>query len=96
MREIADEKGVTAAQLALAFILRLSPQVIGLQGSTSPERIVSNLGATQVQLEQQEVDAVQSIVNSFDVQGSRYPAFAAATLVRQDRGRAVGRPLTCR
>lgn len=73
---------MTVAQLALAFILHLSPKVIALQGSTSSERILENLGATNVTLEQDEVDAVQRIVDSFDIQGTRYPAFASATLVR--------------
>lgn len=82
MREIADKKGVTVAQLGLAFILGLSKHVVALQGSTSSERILENLGASDVQLEQDDVDAVQGIVDSFNIQGSRYPAFATATLVR--------------
>lgn len=72
---------MTVAQLGLAYIMRLSPVVIPLQGSSDPERIVSNVGAVNVQLGEEEVEQIDAILASFEIAGDRYPIYAQAALM---------------
>jgi aryl-alcohol dehydrogenase-like predicted oxidoreductase len=50
MRPIAQSKGVSVAQIALAWLLH-QPQVTSvIVGAKRPEQLADNLAATQVQL----------------------------------------------
>lgn len=46
MNEMAATKGVTTAQLAIAWILNQKPWIVPIPGTTKKERILENIGAT--------------------------------------------------
>lgn len=48
--QIAGEVGATAAQVAIAWTLRLAPNVIPIPGTKRPERLIENVGAAAVHL----------------------------------------------
>src|SRR4029453_16734222 len=50
VRQLAAEKGCTAAQLALAWVLARDPNAIPIPGTSSIERLEENLGALNVRL----------------------------------------------
>ncbi|GFZ44204.1 hypothetical protein JCM24511_01925 [Saitozyma sp. JCM 24511] len=82
---LAEKKGVTNSQLALAYILRMSPMVLPIPGSSSPERILSNIAAQDVQLTDAEVKEIDDVLASFTVSGDRYPQQFMKDLVSYGR-----------
>jgi pyridoxine 4-dehydrogenase len=60
--EIAKEHEATHAQLALAWLLRRSPVMLPIPGTGSVEHLEENCGAAQVQLTDEEYDALTAAV----------------------------------
>jgi pyridoxine 4-dehydrogenase len=58
LRQIAAERGATTAQIALAWLLRRSPVVVAIPGTLSPEHLRQNLAALQIELTDEEFDAL--------------------------------------
>jgi aryl-alcohol dehydrogenase-like predicted oxidoreductase len=72
VREMASRKGVTPAQIALAWVLAQKPWIVPIPGTTKIHRLEENLGAADVALKAddlRQIDAVREI----PVQGARYP-----------------------
>lgn len=81
LQDVAKEKGCTPAQLAISWVRHLSkkngnPEIIPIPGATTPERIREN--AKDISLSSSEVEAIDSILKSFTVQGGRYGGHQAA------------------
>ena len=68
---LAQEKGSTPAQLALAWLLAQGPDVVPIPGSTRAERVEENAAAVRVQLSRDELSALDAIAPA--VAGDRYP-----------------------
>jgi aryl-alcohol dehydrogenase-like predicted oxidoreductase len=58
LAEIAAELGVTAGQVALAWLLRRSPNIILIPGTTSIAHLEENVAAAKVQLSDAQVTAL--------------------------------------
>ncbi|KAH6853466.1 NADP-dependent oxidoreductase domain-containing protein [Chaetomium sp. MPI-CAGE-AT-0009] len=76
VNELAQAKGCTAAQLALAWTRHLAarpgmPVIVPIPGSTRAARVAEN--AVQVALDGAEMDAIDRILATFEVRGERYP-----------------------
>ncbi len=80
LRELAADKGVTVAQLAIAWVLAKDETIVALLGSRSPERLDEALGALAVQLDAEEIAALERAVPPDAAAGERYPAHGMATL----------------
>lgn len=52
--DIAAEVGATAAQVAIAWTLRLAANIIPIPGTKRPERLLENVGAAQVRLSDEQ------------------------------------------
>lgn len=74
LRGLADELGVTPAQLALAWVLRLGPDVVPIPGTRRPDRIEENVGALQVRLTEGQARALDAMFPAGAARGDRYPA----------------------
>ncbi len=70
---IAEEKGCTSAQLALAWLLAQGPDVIPIPGTKQITRLEENLGAMQVRLTPAEIDRIAAAVPIGAAAGTRYP-----------------------
>jgi aryl-alcohol dehydrogenase-like predicted oxidoreductase len=75
VRRLADEKGVTAAQLALAWVLAQGDDVVPIPGTKRRERLEENVAATAVELSSDELERLGSMVAGADWAGDRH-AFA--------------------
>lgn len=64
----AASKGVTPAQLALAWLLAKGPDIVPIPGTRSEAHLLENLGARRLRLTAAEVQAI-------DTKLSRYPVF---------------------
>ena len=70
---IAEGKGVTRAQVALAWILAQKPWIVPIPGTTKPERLAENLGGAEVELSAQELADMDAAARQIQVVGERYP-----------------------
>jgi aryl-alcohol dehydrogenase-like predicted oxidoreductase len=57
--EIAERRGVTSAQLALAWLLRRSPTMLPIPGTLSLEHLTENLAALEIELSEAEFQALR-------------------------------------
>lgn len=73
MNEIAAAKQVTTAQLALAWILDQKPWIVPIPGTTKKERILENIGASQIQFEPSEREKITTALEQITIVGDRYP-----------------------
>ncbi|SPO24533.1 probable Aldo-keto reductase yakc [NADP+] [Ustilago trichophora] len=74
IRKIADKKNVTPGQIALAWVLQKSPIILPIPGTKKEKYLEENNKAADVKLSKEEVEEIDTIINSFKVSGSRYPA----------------------
>ena len=70
---IAERKGATPAQIALAWLLAQKPWIVPIPGTTKLNRLEENLGAANVELTPDDVREIDSAASRIKVQGSRYP-----------------------
>jgi aryl-alcohol dehydrogenase-like predicted oxidoreductase len=71
---IAALKGVTNAQIALAWLLARKPWIVPIPGTTKLHRLEENLGAAAVELSTDDLSNIENAVSGVEVQGARYPA----------------------
>ncbi|KAG9092646.1 hypothetical protein FRC07_011611 [Ceratobasidium sp. 392] len=77
LTEIADKKGVTPAQLCLAWVSALGPHVVPIPGSSRAERTLENMAAASIVLSQEELDEIKRVLEANPVHGMRSNATAA-------------------
>lgn len=71
---IADDKGATPAQIALAWLLAQRPWIVPIPGTTKLHRLEENLGGAEVELSPADLDRIEQALASVQVAGDRYPA----------------------
>jgi aryl-alcohol dehydrogenase-like predicted oxidoreductase len=76
IRTVADHKGATPAQLALAWLLAQKPWIVPIPGTTKPHRLQENLGAASVVLSTEELAQINAMAARIQVQGERLPEAA--------------------
>ncbi|GAA5839795.1 hypothetical protein JCM11251_001217 [Rhodosporidiobolus azoricus] len=72
LQEMAEKKGVSAAQLSIAWVSAQWEKVIPLPGSTKTARVLEALEAAKITLTAEELKEIRSFLDSFDVKGVRY------------------------
>ncbi len=70
---LADGKGITRAQLALAWVLARKPWIVPIPGTTKLHRLEENLGAVDVELNAADLREIDRALSEVTVQGARYP-----------------------
>lgn len=73
VKTIAAQKGITPAQVALAWLLAQKPWIVPIPGTTKLHRLQENLGAAKVVLTSEELAHIQTLLATFTVQGERLP-----------------------
>jgi aryl-alcohol dehydrogenase-like predicted oxidoreductase len=80
--EVAQRKGATPAQVALAWLLAQKPWIVPIPGTTKLGRLDENLGAAALQLTPEDLAGIDAAAARITVQGARYPEH----LARQAKG----------
>jgi aryl-alcohol dehydrogenase-like predicted oxidoreductase len=80
LREVADSKGVTVAQIAIAWVLSRGEHIVPLVGARNRVRLSESLGALQVQLTDAELSAIETAVPKNAAAGERYNEHAMRSL----------------
>ena len=70
----AKAKGVTPAQIALAWLLAQKPWLAPIPGTRKISRLVENIGALDVKLSKVELQSLRAAAEAITVVGERYPA----------------------
>jgi aryl-alcohol dehydrogenase-like predicted oxidoreductase len=71
--EFAKRKGVTPAQIALAWVLAQKPWIVPIPGTTKINRLQENLKAETLALTVQDLAEIESAFSEIQIQGARYP-----------------------
>jgi aryl-alcohol dehydrogenase-like predicted oxidoreductase len=71
--QLAGRKGITRAQLALAWVLARKPWIVPIPGTTKLHRLQENLGAADIELSPEDLREIDVALSRVTVQGARYP-----------------------
>jgi len=72
VRELAESKGVTAGQLALAWVLAQGEDIVPIPGTKRVRYLEENVGAASVELTEGDLAAIAAAVPRDAVAGARY------------------------
>jgi aryl-alcohol dehydrogenase-like predicted oxidoreductase len=73
VRDIAQRKHATPAQIALAWLLAQKPWIVPIPGTRKLERLDENIGAAAVKLTPDDLSDIEAAASKITVQGARYP-----------------------
>lgn len=73
VKTVAAAKGVTPAQIALAWLLAQRPGISPIPGTTKLHRLEENLGAAAVELTPEDLRDMASALAAIEIEGARLP-----------------------
>jgi len=76
VKRVAEQKGATPAQIALAWLLAQRPWIVPIPGTKKLARLEENLGAVNVQLTPADLHDIAEAASRIQVQGERLPEAA--------------------
>ncbi len=82
VREVADDRGVTSGQLALAWLLAQGEDIVPIPGTKRRKYLEENAGAADVTLTQEDLRRIEEAMPRGSAAGERYT---------EEQMRAVGR-----
>ncbi|NNN14671.1 MAG: aldo/keto reductase [Acidimicrobiaceae bacterium] len=71
--EFAARKGVTSAQVALAWLMAQGDDIVPIPGTRSVERLEENVGSADVELSTDELEELDAVFPFGVTSGDRYP-----------------------
>ena len=71
LADFSGKKNATSAQISLAWMLHKYPNVVPIPGSRNQERILENLGASEVELTDEEFRELEAALDACEVHGHR-------------------------
>jgi aryl-alcohol dehydrogenase-like predicted oxidoreductase len=80
VQEIAAEKGVTAAQLALAWVLHQGDDIVPIPGTKRIRYLEENLGALGVELSAEDLNRIEEVFPRGATAGQRYPDMSTVSV----------------
>jgi aryl-alcohol dehydrogenase-like predicted oxidoreductase len=73
VKAVAEGKGATPAQIALAWLLAQKPWIVPIPGTTKLYRLEENLGAANVELTTDDLKQIDEAASSLKLEGARLP-----------------------
>src|SRR5213592_4611160 len=73
LRQIADRKNATPAQIALAWLLAQKSWIVPIPGTTKLKRLEENIGAAEIELTSDDLREIDRAASEIKVHGARYP-----------------------
>src|SRR3954470_6137383 len=73
LREVAEAKGVSVAQAAIAWVLSRGDDIVPLIGARTRERLNEALAALDVDLSEEDLGQIEEAVPAGSAAGARYP-----------------------
>jgi aryl-alcohol dehydrogenase-like predicted oxidoreductase len=78
LRGVAEQRGATVAQVAIAWVLSRGEDIVALVGTRRRERLHEAIGATSLKLGPDDLGAIEAAVPAGAAAGTRYPRDAHA------------------
>ncbi|HET6632292.1 MAG TPA: aldo/keto reductase [Rhodanobacteraceae bacterium] len=78
--ELAQARGCTPAQLALAWLLAQAPDIVPIPGTRKVARLDENAGAALLKFDDEALQRINAVLAAHAVAGTRYPAAGMANL----------------
>lgn len=72
VKELADDKGCTAGQLALAWLLAQGSDIVPIPGTKHRRRLEKNLGAADISLSSEDLRRLDELAPAGAAAGDRY------------------------
>jgi aryl-alcohol dehydrogenase-like predicted oxidoreductase len=76
LARVAERKGATAAQIALAWLLAQKPWIVPIPGTTKLHRLEENIAAADIELTPDDLHEIDSAASQITPEGARYPESA--------------------
>ncbi|GIL40909.1 aldo/keto reductase [Roseiterribacter gracilis] len=73
LRALADARGITVAQIAIAFVLSRGDDIVPLVGARRRDRLQEALGALAVKLSSDDLAKIEAAIPAGAAAGARYP-----------------------
>ncbi|KAH7340269.1 NADP-dependent oxidoreductase domain-containing protein [Rhizoctonia solani] len=73
LRQIAEKKNITPAQLCLVWVCSLGPHVVPIPSSTRAERTLENLSSASIELSEEDQEEIKRVLAANPISGDRYP-----------------------
>ncbi|MGA2538191.1 MAG: aldo/keto reductase [Terracidiphilus sp.] len=73
LKSVAERKGATPAQVALAWLLAQKPWIVPIPGTTKLHRLEENLGAANVELTELDLNEIDEASSRLTLEGARLP-----------------------
>ncbi len=73
LKRVAERKGATPGQIALAWLLAQKPWIVPIPGTRHVERLEENIGAASVRLSRDDLREIEQDTSKIVVQGARLP-----------------------
>lgn len=75
LKEWAETKDCSPAQLALAWLMAKKPWIVPIPGTTNRDHMLQNIGAVNVRLSSAEMEQLTSAISAIEIKGARLPEF---------------------
>ena len=69
---MSTRKNVTAAQIALAWLLAQKPWIVPIPGTTKQAHLHENLSTADLQFSKDELEELETAVSKIKIHGDRY------------------------
>jgi len=73
LKQIAQRKNATPAQIALAWLLTQKPWIVPIPGTTKIHRLEENIGSASLELTSEDIDEINTAASKIPIQGARLP-----------------------
>jgi aryl-alcohol dehydrogenase-like predicted oxidoreductase len=83
LKRVADKKGATPAQIALAWLLSQRPYIVPIPGTTKLHRLDENLGAAGIELTKADLLEINEAASRLQAEGDRYAPAQLAMIGRE-------------
>ncbi|MCO6511803.1 MAG: aldo/keto reductase, partial [Aridibacter famidurans] len=72
VRDVAERKNATPAQIALAWVLAQKQWIVPIPGTTKLGRLEENIGSAEVELTAEDLAEIDAVTSRISVHGERY------------------------
>ena len=83
LKRVANDKGATPAQIALAWLLALRPYIVPIPGTTKVHRLEENIAAANIQLTHADLRKIDEGAANIQPEGDRYAPAQMAMVGRE-------------
>ncbi len=90
LREVASASGASVAQVAIAWVVSRGDDIVPLIGARTRERLQEALGALEVELSSDDLEAIEAAVPAGAAAGDRYDEHQMAMLDSEKEPSGIG------